>query len=66
LIAGTATGAGSIPAGVTQYAYVVDRGGPDGVVLIQTAAAADAPDFEANTAVVDLMASNIQVDARPE
>jgi heat shock protein HslJ len=65
-ITGTATGAGSIPAGVTQYAYVVDRGGPNGVVIIETAAQADDPDLAANAAVVDLMAAEIQIDVRPE
>ncbi len=59
-ITGTATGAGSIPAGVTQYAYVVDRGS-GGIVTIQTAAKEGAPDFTANTQVVDLMASKIEI-----
>ena len=36
-ITGTATGAGAVPAGVTQYSYVVDRGSA-GVVIIETAA----------------------------
>ncbi|MBP1705290.1 MAG: uncharacterized protein H6Q36_1029, partial [Chloroflexi bacterium] len=65
-ISGTSTGAGSIPAGVSQYAYVVDRGGPNGVVIIETAAQAGDPDLAANTQVVDLMASKIQIDARPK
>jgi len=49
---------------VTQYTYVDDRDGPNGVVIIETVAQADAPDFEVNTQVVDLMAAKIQVDAR--
>jgi len=60
-ITGTATGAGAVPAGVTQYTYVVDRGTGAGVVTIQTAAREGATDFEANTQVVDLMASKIEI-----
>jgi hypothetical protein len=60
-ITGTATGAGAVPAGVTQYTYVVDRGAAGGVVTIQTAAKEGATDFEANTQVVDLMASKIEI-----
>ncbi len=63
-VSGTSTGAGSVPAGVTQYSYVVDRGSA-GVVIIETAAAAGATDFQANTQVVDLMASKIQIGALP-
>ncbi len=59
-ITGTATGAGSVPTGVTQYSYVVDRGSA-GVVIIETAAKEGAADFETNTQVVDLMASEIQI-----
>jgi hypothetical protein len=66
VITGTSTGAGSVPAGITQYAYVADRGGPNGVVIIQTAAAEGASDAATNRQVVDLMAANIEIDARPK
>ena len=44
-VAGTSTGTGAVPAGVTQYSYVVDRGSA-GVVIIETAAKKGASDFE--------------------
>ncbi len=55
-----ATGDGFYAKGVREYVFVVDRGGK-GALPIETVGQ-PGPDYEANRAIVDLMAGAIKID----